>query len=109
MHGSGAQHDSMTEPETNTVAGDAAPAAEAGPLNGQETRYPNGYVEDGGTLNQLYITSRDSYNSAIAQIQATTARVDQIQPSMVDLLARLANVERLMAGTERGRHSKDVT
>ena len=32
VHGSGAYHDSMTEPETDTVAGDAAPAAEAGTL-----------------------------------------------------------------------------
>ena len=88
MHGSGAQHDSMTEPETDTVAGNVAPAAASGPLAGQETRYQHGYVEDGGTLNQLYITSRDSYNSALAQIQTTTSRVDQIQPTMVDLLCK---------------------
>ena len=109
MHGSGASHDSMTEPETDTVTGDVAPAGEGGPLTGPETRYPNGYQEGGGTLNQLYVTSRDSFNSALSQIQATTARVDQIQPTMVDLIARLAYVERLMTGTERGRHSKDVT
>ena len=104
VHGSGASHDSMTEPETDTTTGDAAPA-EVDP----ETRYANGYTEGGGSLNQLYITSRDSYQAALAQIQATTARVDQIQPTVADLLARLVNVERLMAGTERVRHSKDVT
>ena len=114
VHGSGAYHDSMTEPETYTTAGDAVPAAEENPLAGQETRYPNGYEEDGGTLNQLYVTSRDSYNSALSQIQATTARVNQIQPALADIIARLVNVEstvgaRTMAGTERVRHSKDVT
>ena len=102
VHGSGASHDSMTEPETDTTTGDAAPA-EVDP----DTIYENGYMEGGGTLNQLYITSRDSYRTALAQIQATTARVDQIQPTMVDLLARLAHVERLIPSSTETDTSDD--
>ena len=103
--------------------------------NTQETQYAHGFAEGGGTLNTLYAMARDSYTNAMTEVrsvrellqtqtqridtnelqgQATSTRANQMQQAIADIVSRLANVEstmgmRLMAGTYRTRHTRDVT
>ena len=117
LHGSGAGFARMADGDTTAATETAPPSVD----NTHERLYAMVFAEGGGTLNGLYAMARNSHHAAVAEtravreaLQIQTARIDasetlgqpmttsatQMQMAIVEIMARLTNVETTLGSME---------